>query len=111
MESVQDWAKRERENTREPEQLQFIEALALLLEGKTSPLATAKTVTAICESPMAKYRGRYEDEPDDRAYQLGWLICGAISTFGSAESRDRLVSLLVEIPTQPDVTYKTSRQR
>lgn len=117
MESVQDWAKRERENTREPEQLQSIEALALLLEGKTSPLATAKTVTAICESAVADYQDPnpykyelYEDQPDFRAHQLWRLICGAISTFGSAESRDRLISLLVEISRQPDIIGKEGGQ-
>lgn len=49
MVSVQDWLEEKRKHEDDPEHICAIEALALLLEDKASPLETAKSIATTYE--------------------------------------------------------------
>ncbi len=95
MTSVQEWKKEKYANTSDIDHRQAIDALASLLENKTSPAETAKAITAAYE-PRSKLNEKIENF---------WVLymCEAIRHFGDAAARERLVDLLGEISRLPDV--------
>lgn len=105
MESVQDWRNTERAATEDADHLRAIDAVASLLEGEASPAQAAEVITTTYESSLLETFGRpWELKTDDKvSYFWAGYMSGAARTFGSAQSRERLVNLLVEISKRPDL--------
>jgi len=99
--AVQDWTKERRERTTASDHVGAIEALAMILNGSGSPSAAATTIT--------KSYGNYVEQPlknseNNRVYPFWVTLCDAARAFGSAQSRRRLIDLLHETSTQPDIS-------
>jgi hypothetical protein len=73
----------------------------MVLNGSGSPSAAGAMIT--------KSYGNYVKQPlknsgNNRVYPFWVTLCDAARAFGSAQSRRRLIDLLHEISTQPDIS-------
>lgn len=114
MMSVQDWSETWRETTGYPNEIQAIEALALLLDGKVSAPETAKTITMTYERSIRAGMVQCPEETVSITDSVTdfWEreMCDAIRTFGNVDTHERLMDLLVEISRQPDILDPRGRQ-
>jgi hypothetical protein len=98
--AIQDWTKERRERTTASDHVSAIDALAMTLTGSDSPSTAAAMIT--------KSYGNYVEQPlknceNNRVYPFWVTLCDAARAFGSAQSRRRLIDLLREMSTQPDI--------
>jgi hypothetical protein len=106
MESVQSYLEKVREHTEDPDHLRANEALASLVEGRTSPADTAKIITATYSSSLKLNQGvptghlRYPSK-----FHEFWAhkFSGFVAHYSNGEAQERLIGLLAEIARQPDL--------
>ena len=106
MVSIQDWKTTECAQIDDSDHVEAIETLASLLEGDITPTDAAKMITKTYEASLKAIEGFWKDEH----YHITkvhdfWsrYMTGTIRSFGSAEERERLFELLIEISRQPDL--------
>jgi len=99
--AIPNWMRERRGRTTASDHVGAINALAMTLNGSDSPSATAAMITESCreyvEQPLKK-------SENNRVYPFWVTLCDAARAFGSAQSRRRLIDLLHEVSTQPDVS-------
>jgi hypothetical protein len=99
--AIQDWTKERRERTTASDHVSAIDALGMTLTGSDSPSTAAAMIT--------KSYGNYVEQPlknseNNRVYPFWVMLCDAARAFGSEQSRRRLIDILHEISTQPDIS-------
>jgi hypothetical protein len=103
MVSVQEFMQNVREHASDNDHLQAADAFELLLNGEADADDTARSITMIYEADFKRYKGWTYGDCHNKANDFFlYQMCGAVSSFGSAEIQQRLIDLLVEIRKQPD---------
>lgn len=104
MASVQYWKDSVLAQTQDFDHIQTAEALAELLGGASSPADAAERITSIYEPPPEMRAEWFHEGQNQKVIEFwGIHMHEAMSTFGDAETRDRLIALLIEMSKQPDV--------
>ncbi|KAM0709969.1 hypothetical protein Q7P35_002331 [Cladosporium inversicolor] len=96
--TLEDWAKPKRERLMALNHICAFDALVTLLDGSVAPFDAADTIT---ESYRNYVEQPLKNSENDRVQRFWRILCDAARTFVSAQSR--LVDVLHEVSTQPDV--------
>lgn len=102
--TVQDWMKERRERTTASDHVNAIDALALTLDGSKSPNAAAATITKSYGNCIEQPLKNNDSNMNNRVYPFWVTLCDTARAFGSAQSRGRLIDLLHEMSSQPDIS-------
>jgi hypothetical protein len=107
MESVQSYVEKVREHTEDPDHLRANEALASLVEGRTSPADTANIITSIYAASLESDRKMPKSDRCSKFHEF-WApnFSDFVRHHSRGEAQERLIDLLVEISRQPDLRYK-----
>ena len=100
--TVQDWANAMKARADNTNHHLAIDALASLLDDKTSSSDAAGRITTAYEEPI-KDLSNPDDFGNDVSIFYALYSCDAIRTFGDASGH--LVDLLVEISKQPNIKH------
>ena len=101
---MQDWMKERRERTTAPDHVNAIDALELTLDGSKSPSAAAAMITKAYDNCIEQPLKKNDRNMSNRVYPFWVTLCDAARAFGSAQSRRRLIDLLHEMSSQPDIS-------